>query len=523
VTLGGQEIARFFRRRCCFGFAIPLWGDTLEANLSPKNRFRMKSSGPYRGARLKRIVAWIALLTIAMGLRVGLAIHFPNVFHPDEIFQTLEPAHRLVYGYGVTTWEWREGVRSWVFPAFLAGVMRATGWMGSGAVGYTYGIIFVLSLASLSTVWFGFAWAKRASGMEAAVIAAGACSVYLGLVYFAPKALTEVAATDVLLPGLYLGVYGDRSNERKRLILAGILCGIAACLRIQLIPAIVFAAIYFCYPRWRRRIPAVVAGFSLPVLAFGLVDKITWSYPWQSSIRNFQVNVLEGRSQVYGVQPWYWYLPVLLGLLGPAVLFIVQGALRSPFLAAVSLIILGSHSLLNHKEIRFMYPVLPLAITLAAIGFVESATLIRTNLKLAEYSKTVIAVGLLFFVLSSAYIASILPGLWKAPGAQLALDRLSRDSTLCGVGFYGVNWWDISGYTHLHRNVPIVPVMDSADFARMTPTFNALIAPSATPEAPADFKKSNCWNEICLYRRAGACKAPQPEDTLDGFLRRTGN
>src|SRR5271157_4049627 len=108
----------------------------------------MKSSCPSQGARLKRIAAWLALLAIALGLRVGLAIHFPNVFHPDEIFQTLEPAHRLVYGYGVTTWEWREGIRSWVLPAFLAGVMRATGWMGSGSTGYTYGIIVVLSLAS---------------------------------------------------------------------------------------------------------------------------------------------------------------------------------------------------------------------------------------------------------------------------------------------------------------------------------------------------------------------------------------
>ena len=483
----------------------------------------MKSSCPFQGARLKRIAAWLALLTIALGLRVGLAIHFPNVFHPDEIFQTLEPAHRMVYGYGVTTWEWREGIRSWVLPAFLAGVMRATGWMGSGATGYTYGIIVVLSLVSLSTVWFGFVWAKRASGMEAAIIAAGACSVYLGLVYFAPKALTEVVATHVLLPGLYLGVYGDGSNERKRLFFAGILCGIAASLRIQLIPAVAFAAIYFCYPRWRRRIPAVVAGLSLPVLAFGLVDKITWSYPWQSFIRNFQVNVLAGRSQEYGTQPWHWYLLVLLVMLGPAVLFIVQGALRSPFLASVLLIILGSHSLLSHKEVRFIYPVLPLAITLASIGFVEFVTLIRTRPKLVEFSKPVVAAGLLFFALSSAFIASMLPGWWKVPGAQLALDQLSRDSTLCGVGFYGVNWWDVTGYTHLHRNVPIVPVMDSAGLVKEAPAFNALIAPYATPEAPASFQRGACWNGVCLYRRAGACLAPQPEDTFDGFLRRTGN
>ena len=109
--------------------------------------------------------------------------------HPDEIFQTQEPAHRLAYGYGVVAWEWRQGARSWVFPAFLAGVMRTTDWMGSGSQGYQWGMAIVLSLISLTTVWFGFAWAKRASGTEAAIIAAGACATWYELVYFAPKTL----------------------------------------------------------------------------------------------------------------------------------------------------------------------------------------------------------------------------------------------------------------------------------------------------------------------------------------------
>jgi 4-amino-4-deoxy-L-arabinose transferase-like glycosyltransferase len=166
--------------------------------------------------------------------------------------------------------------------------------MGPGSSGYIIGTMVILSLISLSTIWFGFAWAKRASGIPAAIIAAGACSIYFGLVYFAPKSLNEVVATHVLLPGLYLGVYAERIGERKRLVLAGILCGLAAMLRIQLIPTIAFAAVYFCYHHWRRRIPAVLAGLSIPVLFFGLVDKITWSYPWQSCVRYYQVNLIAG-------------------------------------------------------------------------------------------------------------------------------------------------------------------------------------------------------------------------------------
>lgn len=482
-----------------------------------------ESAGVRRRARVRTAIAWLVLLTVAMGLRVGLAVHFPNVFYPDEIFQTLEPAHRLAYGYGVISWEWRMGVRSWVLPALLAGAMRTTGWLGSGATGYLYGLIVLLSLASLSAVWFGYAWAKRVSGKEAAAVAAGASAVFLSLVYFAPKAMNELLATYVLLPGLYLGMYADGRNERKRLFFAGILCGLAASLRMQLIPAAVFAALCFCHPCWRRRIPTVATGLFLPVLAFGLVDGMTWSYPWQSFIRYFQINVFEGKSAAFGIKPWYWYLLILAALLGPVVVFLWKGARRTPFLAAVSLIILVSHSLLGHKEIRFIFLILPLAITMASIGFVESLAKARVRWKLPEFSRKVVASGVLCFALSSAFITPKLVSTWcKAPGAVLAFDRLSRDSSLCGVALDQVLWEKSGGYTHLHRNVPILRVTDSASLAVKAQAFNAIVAPVAISGLPAGYKRDECWNGICVYQRPGACLAPQPEDRLNESLQKTG-
>lgn len=469
------------------------------------------------------MTAWIALLTIAFGLRVGLAVHYPNVLQADEVFQTLEPGHRLAYGYGVTTWEWRMGIRSWILPSVLAGVMRITGWMGPGAMGYTYGTIAVLSLASLSTVWFSFAWGKKASGLEAAIIGAGASAICFELVYFAPKALTEVVATHLTLPGLYLGIYGEQLGEKKRLFLAGIFCGLGASLRIQLIPAIIFAAIYFCYPHWRKRIPIVAAGLAIPILVFGLVDACTWAYPWQSFFGYFYVNVIQGRSLEYGVEPWYWYLPVILSLLGPIILFVYQGAIRSPFLAIFGLIVLGSHSLMAHKEIRFLYPIVPLAITLSSIGVVEAAASLRNRLRLPTFSVSVVTIGLVFFILSSALMASQFSSWCQTPGALAAFDRLSRDSTLCGAAFYKVRWFDTGGYTHLHRDVPIVPIFDSVEFASKAPAFNALVAPLGLSDLPIEFKLNECSNGICVYRRIGLCKAPQPGSTINEVLRSTGN
>ena len=477
-----------------------------------------------RNARLKKIAAWIALLTAALGVRVAMALLLPYVIHADENFQTLEPAHRLAYGYGIITWEWRMGIRSWVFPAFLAGVMRATAWMGAGNSGYLNSIIVLLSLGSLSTVWFGYAWAKRVSGTEAALIAAGASSFFFTLVLYAPKSLSEVVAAHLLLPGLYLGAFAEGSRERRRLFFAGVLCGLAAMLRIQILPAAAVAAVYFCYPRWRTRIPAVAAGFSLPVFAFWLVDKLTWSSAWPSCIRYFHANLIEGRAMDYGTKPWFWYLPVVAALLGPIVIFTLQGVPHSPLLAVLALLIVASHSVIAHKEIRYIYPALALLIPLAAIGYADTAAYLRRRWGLLQSSRAVVASGVLLFVLSSACVARFLLHANIIRGAQFAFNRLSRDENLCGVGVYGSGWGETGGYTHLHRDVPmIIPIRDGADLAAKAPEFNALVAPQAAPEVPAAFQQGECFRGVCVYRRAGACRPPRPGDTINELLQREGH
>lgn len=470
---------------------------------------------------VRKFMAWTALLVSALAARIGLALASPNIFYPDEIFQTLEPAHRLAFGYGVISWEWRQGIRSWVFPSFLAAIMRTSAWLGSGSSGYLLATTIVLSLISLTAVWFGYAWAKRASGTPAAIVAAVACSFYFGLVYFAPKAMTEVVAAHVMLPGLYLGVYGATLGERKRLFLAALLCATAACLRIQLLPALLFALLYFCYPRWRQRLPAVVAGASIPLLVFGAVDWITWSYPWQSFIRYFTAN-LQGRGRLYPVQPWYWYALILVVLIGPAVLLLFHGARRSPFLAIFCAIIVVSHSLIAHKEIRFIYPVLAPAITLASMGVVDLLAEIKGGWRILNNPKWVVAIGVTALLLSSATLADLCAGWYKTRWGSVAFDRLSHDAGLCGVGIYGAIWWESGGYAHLHRNVPIIPVGSGADLVKDAPLFNALIAPRGSPKIPAGFAQTQCWGGMCLLERAGTCAVPSASQELNASLRSNG-
>jgi phosphatidylinositol glycan class B len=484
----------------------------------------MRDHTPLRKLRPRTPVSFalIAIFAIALLLRVAAAIHFPNIEWGDEIFNTIEPAHRLAYHYGVVDWEWREGVRSWVFPAFLAGVMRATDWMGPGSLGYLRAIAVVLSLLSLTTVWFGCAWAKRAGGNVAAMIAAGACATWYDLVYFSPKTLIEVLATNFLLPGLYFGMYGDESSERKRLFLAGLLLGLAVSLRIQLAPAVGFAFLYFCYKNWRTRGPAMFMGLLLPVVVFGLVDAVTWSYPFQSFLRYFWAAAVQERNLFGQTEPWYWYLLVLAVRFFPLCVLALVGVRRSPFLGWVVLIIVAFHSVIPHKELRYMYAVMPIVITLAALGFVELAEDFNTWGKWVLSSRAIVIAGLVLCSCTSALFAWRSPRWTHSSGSLIAMNTLSQDSSVCGVGLYKLSWIYSGGYSHLHRNVPIVLVLRDAELEEQAPSFNALVAGGSFSDQKLGFTSAGCWNGVCLYKREGSCVVSQRTSEINKVLRDTG-
>jgi len=473
----------------------------------------------------------LGFMVIGLFLRVGTAVKFPNVAHTDEILELQEPAHHLAYGYGVVAWEWRRGARSWVFPAFLAAVMRSTDWIATGSTGYQTGMVIVLSLISLTTIWFGFAWGKRAGGTEAAIIAAGACAIWYELVYYGPKTLNEVLATHALLPGLYLGVYGDRFKENQRMLLAGIFCGLAVALRIQLAPAVAIAAFGFCYSNWRKRAIPLAAGLILPVLCFGLVDAVTWGRPFQSYLEYFRVHAhqlsapklprVDSAEHLERVPPWIGYPRILLARLGPVALLVILGIRRSPLLGWIALVHLVFHSLFRFGEVRYLYPLMPLEIALAALGVVELVPALNSRRKTPLSPRAIMAGALAFVALCSCLLAPQID--WHRWSGNLrAFDELSHDSTLCGVGISHIPWFTLGDYAHLHQNVPIVILEDEEDLKDQWKSFNSLVIGGTLTDPSHTFNYSGCTNGVCLYRRQGPCEAPAADHQINAVLVKNG-
>jgi hypothetical protein len=455
-----------------------------------------------------------AVCVMALAARVAVAVSVPNVTWPDEIFQSLEQAHRIVFGYGVIPWEFREGARSWLLPGSLAGVMMAVRW--AGGLAHVRAAQVVLSALAITPVAVAFLWSRR-HGLGAAIAAATACAVWFELVLFAPKALSEVVAAHVLVVGVYLA----SAPKRAGLAWAGAALALAVALRIHLAPAALVVAAIAARQEgaaWK----ALGLGAGPVAVAAGFLDLVTWGAPFHSYVTAVRVNLLEGKSQMYGTAPWYAYAGMLWSAWSwslPAIAALaLAGARRAPGAAMCALAVLVSHSLIAHKEYRFIYPAVALCIVLAAVGTGEAVAWIgartRSRSLLAPVAATSLWVG------ASVVLAARSPEWTRGrAGLEATIQAGARD--LCGLALLGEHWAATGGYTYLHRDVALYQLDDAGDLAAAWPGFDtALASPEYLAFLPG-FRVERCWEGVCLARRPGGC-APTPAPTLNARLAAKG-
>lgn len=60
------------------------------------------------------------ILCIFLTIRLCSVYLVQTFFVPDEYWQSLEVAHRISFGYGYLTWEWKEGIRSYIYPLIIS-------------------------------------------------------------------------------------------------------------------------------------------------------------------------------------------------------------------------------------------------------------------------------------------------------------------------------------------------------------------------------------------------------------------
>ena len=235
------------------------------------------------------------LLAAGFALRVVAALGGFYIVRPDELWQYLEQAHRLVFGYGAVPWEFGVGARSWlaVGPAALA--LSAAKLLGLDHPDQYIAVVGIFHAALSMSVPVGmFFFARNYYGEKAAFAALALGCFWHELVLFAPHALTEFYSAYLIFAALILAT---PAPSRARALTVGALLGFALVMRLQYAVVVASVAGMWVFALSRRSAAdamrtagAGIIGGVLALLLQTAVDWATWGVPHSSILMYYRVN-----------------------------------------------------------------------------------------------------------------------------------------------------------------------------------------------------------------------------------------
>ncbi|MBW4694621.1 MAG: hypothetical protein KME27_22965 [Lyngbya sp. HA4199-MV5] len=397
-----------------------------------------------------------AVAAIGLFLRLVLVFFSDRGYHPDEIFQYLEQAHRMVFGYGYIPWEYRFGIRSLIIPIALSIPLRLIKALQLDSPDiYIPFIKSILCLLSLSLIYGLYALGRVVSesvGRAAAVIA---CFWY-ELLVFAQKPTPECLATYLTVGALVCLVSRPRWQTALGL---GVMSAGTIALRLQYAPAIVIVSVAMLV-LWRsqlRQLAIAAAAFVVTLGLVGYFDYLTWGLWFGSYYQNYLYNQVYGVSSIFGKDPFLYYFSKLtLASAGIFPLSIVLAIKKRVPLLALWLSLLASilftHSFIAHKEYRFVFAAIPLCLLLTAIAYGNLQQFCRRYPHKYGRLPQLLAVLLVAYTCFSIFDTTVLTS--RNPLLQGYL-YLSRQPNVSAVLNLKSEWYETGGYYYLHHHVPI--------------------------------------------------------------------
>jgi GPI mannosyltransferase 3 len=477
-----------------------------------------------------------AMVLFAAAIRLPLAF-WPNFHHPDEIFQYLEPAWRMLGHDGIVSWEWRDGMRSWLLPGLMAGPVALGDWLVPGGMGAFILPRLVVATASLSIVISAWAFGARVSRTHAIVVSFVA-AVWFEFVYFAPHTLGEPLATAVILPAAWL--LTRAAPSQRDLIGAGALLALAVLFRFQYAPAVATLAVGACWQHRSRIFPIMAGGIAVMAVS-ATVDAAHGAVPFSWLVANIRQNLLHDRAAEYGVMPatayidcfWFmWSIAIV-----PLSFAVFRGWRHAPMLLWVALVNIAFHSLIGHKEYRFIFLSVVLLVIIAALGSVDWMLTLRSKPWCRRFAGPLIVGG---WIGVSAVLAATgaMPQYWnRGIGAAKLASALRADSQMCGLALYDTPFFLLPGKDRLAGNAPLFGLYATdplagghlaATASTASPAFNRILADHSMEKAlPPNFTPRGCesvgGSEVCIFARGGGCTADAASSfAINDVLARTG-
>ncbi|KAK6007883.1 hypothetical protein QM012_004697 [Aureobasidium pullulans] len=370
---------------------------------------------PVRKQQAESIWSGANVLYFLIAFRVCNVLLIRTFFQPDEYFQSLEPAWDIAFGSSSgawITWEWRERLRSSLHPFLFAAVYRLTASITDALYleAATRAELLLaapkLLQASFAATTDYFIWklAMKAYGRDSKASSAALFLTVISPWQWFCSTRTLSNSLETTLTTIALWLWPLRNDPKQpgsnatRLRTALALAAIATVLRptnaiIWIVMAVYTAApgkdINLTRALWTLAVEcreAVISGVS--IVAISLVsDRLyygDWTFP---PLRFIHFNVVQSLAVFYGRNRPDYYLTEGLPLLLTTTLPLAAWGCWSAFsnnksysnncrkvtrpLAISVFVFITIMSLIGHKEVRFIYPLLPGLLVLAAGPFAQ--------------------------------------------------------------------------------------------------------------------------------------------------------
>lgn len=276
---------------------------------------------------------------------------------PDETWQSVEVAHKLVWGTGYLTWEWDEAIRSSLHPMVIAILFQILSILH---LDYQWLVILLPKLLTASFTalsdLFMYKLVKRKEGTTCAAWFLLLTQTNWFLLYSGSRTIINTVETTLFCLGLsvyprpvYLGFVAFAGMIRPTVGIAWF-----ALVILHLFSILKNKGLLKIFELIPIPLGTITFIFIMDSIFYG-----KWTFtPWNF----FRINIVHNLGQFYGTHPQFWYFTnALLPILGPLLLPAILSIHKAPqiiLLPVLSTLIF--FSILPHKEMRFLQPIIPL-------------------------------------------------------------------------------------------------------------------------------------------------------------------
>ncbi|EPS43098.1 hypothetical protein H072_2867 [Dactylellina haptotyla CBS 200.50] len=377
------------------------------------------------------------IFLLVLGIRLLNALTVATFFQPDEYFQSLELAADWRRSLGYVTWEWKHGLRSTLYPRifhFVYYIVDSASEKLNLSPATNAELLVVgpkvigAITAAVGDVYTGLL-AKKIWGEQAGRYALlfSVCSAWNW--YCSTRTFSNCLETTLTIVGMTYWPWKHYSSSD--LFLASIFAAVSFTVRPTngLISWAIGPLLLQRLPAFTQRVSAVlqisiaryfdpnflpishvsnsaVSTSGLILLLNALLDSYFYRRITFPFIEFYRLNVTQSISEFYGVSPWHYYysqgLPLLLtGYLPLALFSLYRGffssSLAEKHLALIANVVPLAFMITKHKEVRFIYPLLPILHVLMAVVGLPSlppkwkkslviAAMVGLNIPIAYYT-----------------------------------------------------------------------------------------------------------------------------------------